>query len=100
MTAPLRRIRNGQRRRSLRAAGRPEAAARVEQRDLAELREVEDVIHEDALLLPVVQPCAPDFSPNRGEDANVVGEVEVDLLGDLFREFLVSAADRLLGASL
>ena len=54
------------------ACSRP---ARVEDRDLAELPEIEHVIPQDALLLPRLELRAADFHADRGQHPEVVVEI-------------------------
>ena len=70
----------------------------AEERDLAKLREIENVVLEDPRLLPVLHVDAAKRESERLQDARVVVEVLGDALGDLLGDAQVPAADGLLCA--
>ena len=74
------------------------AGPRVENRDLSELRKVQDVVSEDLFLLPLAELGAADLGADRRQHTMAVVEILSDLCGNLLRDRLVSTTDRLLRA--
>jgi len=85
-------------RRGADTAGHPEVAGGVEDRDLAELREIQYVVPENLLLLPVFQLGAAQVLRNRHQHAMAVVEVQLDLCRNLLCQRLISKTDGPLGA--
>ncbi len=92
-------VRHRQLRRA-RTAARDGAARRGEERDLAELRKVQDVVLQDPGLLPGLESRRAQLEAHRSEDPAAVIDVLIDLHRDLFRDAPVALDDGLHGAFL
>ena len=82
------------------AARRDRRAGLVEQRDLAELAELEHVVLEDAVLLPGLEAGVLEVGGERLEHLGVGDDVAADLLGGAGGDVLVAVDDRLARAAL
>jgi hypothetical protein len=69
--------------------------ALVEQRQLAELTELQDVVAQDLLLLRAVQAGVLHLGGERLEDVGMPDDVAADFLGGAGRDIQVAADDRL-----
>jgi len=74
--------------------GRERPSGGVEDGNLAEFRKVEDVVLEDALLLPGLEAGGSELGPDRLQHPGVVAQVHADLLGHLAGNPQVAVTDR------
>ena len=72
----------------------------VEQRDLAELAELQDVVLEDPILLPCLEAGVLQVGGERLQQRGVGDDVAADFLGGAGGDVLVAGDDRLAGAAL
>src|SRR5205823_6674720 len=82
------------------AARRDDRAALVEERDLPEFAELEDVVLEDAVLLPRLEAGVLQIGGERLEQARVADDVAADFLRGARGDVLVSGGDRCARAAL
>ena len=82
------------------AARRDDRAALVEERDLPKFAELEDVVLEDAVLLPRLEAGVLQIGGERLEQVRVADDVAADFLGGTRGDVLVSGDDRFARAAL
>ena len=82
------------------AARRDHRAVLVEQRDLAELAELEHVVLENLILLALAEAGVLQVGGERLEQLGVGDDVAADFLGGAGRDVLVAVDDRVAGAAL
>jgi hypothetical protein len=79
--------------------GCQEAAPMVEERNLAKLREIEDMIPEDPRLLPRVHVSIEQLGTDGPQDPNIVIKVQLDAIRHLCGDLKVAGRNRILRAS-
>ena len=77
------------------AAGRDHVARRVEQRDLAELADLEDVVLEHAVLLGLGEAGVLEVGGEHLQQVGVGDDVAANFLGGAGRDVLIALDDRL-----
>jgi hypothetical protein len=71
----------------------------VEERNLAKLREIEDMIPEDPRLLPRVHVSIEQLGTDGPQDPNIVIKVQLDAIRHLCGDLKVAGRNRILRAS-